>query len=298
VTKLAFYSRIRSVQQGYSSTTYFVTFVDNSSIVVQFRPASRPLDAARISSVRLRLGCLVPEAQLLQKIQNDTIFVYQMTRIPGNSFSSFLRTPDFVHFLPSIAAGMGHLLGKCYIPGSRTIDNQAWFEMAQEQMQAAADSDDPLLVVNQTHYRKMLDILRSGALNDLPLAITNDDISPTNIIVNNGILTGLVDWEHIEERPLGWELRAVFWMMGKGMGGGENYALHNNSLQIQDAFWKEFGAQLHVTVRQQRSAIQSAMQISAAASTCLYGKYNGAHVASLPSMLEYSIPPAFWSSEL
>jgi hypothetical protein len=83
--------------------------------------------------------------------------------------------------------------------------------MVQEKMQAAADSDDPLLVVNQTHYRKMLDILRSGALNDLPLAITNGDISPTNIIVNNnGILTGLVDWEHIEEWPLGWELRAVF----------------------------------------------------------------------------------------
>jgi hypothetical protein len=87
-------------------------------------------------------------------------------------------------------------------------------------------------------------------------------------------------------------------MMGKGMGGGENYVLHNNSLQIQDAFWKEFGAQLPVTVRQQRSAIQSAMQIGAATNTCLYGKYNGAHFASLPSMLEYSIPPAFWSSEL
>ncbi|KIM81967.1 hypothetical protein PILCRDRAFT_820851 [Piloderma croceum F 1598] len=141
----------------------------------------------------------------------------------------------------------------------------------------------------------MLDILRSGALNDLPLAITNDDISPTNIIVNNGILTGLVDWEYIEEWPLGWELKAIFWMVGKGMGEGEDYALHDNTLQIEDAFWKEFGAQLPVPVRQQRLAIQSAMQIGAAASTCLYGKYRGAHFASLPSMLEYSIPPAFWS---
>jgi hypothetical protein len=64
----------------------------------------------------------------------------------------------------------------------------------------------------------------------------------------NGILTGLVDWEYIEEWPLGWELRAVFWTMGKGMGEDEDYVLRDNSPQIEDAFWKEFGARLPTEV--------------------------------------------------
>ena len=66
-TKDQVYRVVKSDQQGYSSTTYFVTFADNSSIVLQFRPASRPLDAATILSARSRLGCLVPDARLLQK---------------------------------------------------------------------------------------------------------------------------------------------------------------------------------------------------------------------------------------
>jgi hypothetical protein len=295
VLKDQVYQAVKSNQQGYSSTTYFITFEDDSSIVIQFRPASRPIDTVAVSSARSRLGSLVPEVQLLKKIQNDTVFVYQMARVPGSSFNELLNTPKFIHLLPSIALGFGCLLGKCYIPGSRTGDNQAWFEVAQKHIQAAVDSDDPLVLVNRTHYRKLLDILHGGTLDDLPLAISNDDISPTNIIVDEGVLTGLVDWEYSYQWPLGWETRAVFWLMG--MGTGEHYVLHDNALEIADAFWKGFGAHLPDIVRKQSTAIQSAMQIGAALSTSLHGRYSPGHFASLPVMLEYNIPPAFWSSE-
>jgi hypothetical protein len=124
------YQVVRSDQQGYSSTTYFVTFADNSSVIIQFRPASRPLDPATVSSARARLGSLVPEIHLVKIIQNDSVLVYQMTRLPGEPFNRLAKTPEFIHLLPSIAASVGHLLGKCCIPGSRTAENHAWLEIA------------------------------------------------------------------------------------------------------------------------------------------------------------------------
>jgi len=269
----------------------FVTFADSSSIVLQFRPASRPLDTAAFSSVRSQLGSLVPDIQLLNKIQNGLVLVYKMTRLPGDSFSEIAKTPDFIHLLPFIAASVGHLLGKCYIPGSRSGDNHAWLELAQEHIRSAVDSNEPSVVVHQTHYRQLLDVLRSGTLDDLPLAISNNDVSPTNIIIHKGVSAGLVDWEDVYQWPLGWETRAVFWLMGTGRD--EDYISHGNASHIADAFWKAFWAQLPAVVRTQSTAIRSAMQIGAALSTSLGGRYNAGHFASLPVMLSYNIPLAF-----
>jgi hypothetical protein len=82
-----------------------------------------------------------------------------------------------------------------------------------------------------------------------------------------------------------------FWLMGDEHD--EDYVLYGNAFQIVDAFWKGFWAQLPTAVRAQSTEIQSAMQVGAALSTCVNGKYSIAHWASLPVMLAYniSIPP-------
>jgi hypothetical protein len=288
------YQAVKSRSQGFPSTTYFVTFADSSSIVIQFRPVSRPIDTKAVSSARSRLGCLVPEFQLLDIIENNSVLVYKMTRLPGDSFSMLMDTPEFIHLLPSIAENMGHLLGMCFIPCSRAGDDRTWFEVVQKHLLFAAESNDPLVVVNRSHYRRLLEVVRSGALDDLPVAISNDDVSPTNIIVDRHAV-GLVDWEYVVHYPLGYETRAVFWLMGRGLD--EYYELYENAPQVEDAFWKGFGAQLPDTVRKQSVAIQSAMQVGAALSTCVFGKYTPGHFASLPFMLKYNIPPAFLASE-
>jgi len=66
------YQAIKSSSQGFPSTTYFITFTNNSSIVIQFHPVSHPIDMMVVSSVRSCLGCLVPEFQLLNTIKNNS----------------------------------------------------------------------------------------------------------------------------------------------------------------------------------------------------------------------------------
>jgi hypothetical protein len=150
------------------------------------------------------------------------------------------------------------------------------------------------VVIHRAHYRQLLDVLLSGALDDLPLAISTDDVSPTNIIVNKGVSAGLVDWEYISHWPLGWDTPAIFWLMGNGRD--DHYVLHENAVQIADAFWKAFGAQLPSAIHAQSTAIESAMRFGAALSASVGGRYNAGHLASLPVMLDYNIPPAFWLS--
>jgi hypothetical protein len=131
-------------------------------------------------------------------------------------------------------------------------------------------------------------------LDDLPVAISNDDVSPSNIIVDRDTV-GLVDWEYVAHYPLGYETRAVFWLMGRGFN--ESYGLYENAPRVEDTFWKIFGTQLPDAVRKQSAAIQSAMQVGAALSTCVFGKHTKGNFASLPFMLKYNIPLAFLEPE-
>jgi hypothetical protein len=125
-----------------------------------------------------------------------------------------MDTLEFIHLLSSIVENMGHLLGKCFIPGSRVGDDQTWFEVVQKHLLSAAESDDLLVTDCCSHYCELLEVVRSGALDDLSVAISNDDVSPTNIIVDRGAVS-LVDWEYVVHYPLGYETRAVFWLMGR-----------------------------------------------------------------------------------
>jgi len=205
-----------------------------------------------------------------------------------------MDAPEFIHLLPSIIKNMGHLLGMCFIPCSRAGDDWMWFEGVQKHLLSAAESTDPLVIVNCSHYCRLLEVVHSGALDDLPVTISNDDVSPINIIVDSDVV-GLVDWEYVVHYPLGYETRVVFWLMGRGLD--ECYELHENAPQVEDAFWKGFVAQLPGTVHKQSATIQSVMQVGATLSTCVFGKYTPGHFASLPLMLKYNIPPAFLASE-
>jgi len=283
---------VASDQQGYASTTYFVTFSDSSPIVLQFRPKCRLLLEDNFRIARSRLRSLVPDVRFLKEIEGS-ILVYELTRVPGCSFNQFLKTPDFIPLLPSVAAGVGRLLGMSYVPGSRAGDDKAWSGLFEHHLQAAVDSVDPLVAANRIHYATLLSDLRAGALDDLPLSISNDDISPTNLIVSlQGTVTGLVDWEDVCEWPIGYENKAIFWLMGTGWE--EGYTRYDNANLIAECFWTAFGSCLPDNVRIQSAAMQSAMKIGAALSTSMGGTYNAGHLASLQYMLAYKIPPGFF----
>ncbi|TDL16690.1 hypothetical protein BD410DRAFT_795087 [Rickenella mellea] len=279
---------VPSVQQGYSSTTFLVSFADSTSVVLQFRPKNRPLVEENFLTARSRLGDLVPSMKFLKEV-DGSIHVYELTRIDGCSFSVFVKSPDYVAFLPSIAGGMGRMLGMCYVPGSRAGDENEWSDLVQHHLQAAIESVDPLVLPNRSLYTSLLSDLRSGILDELPLAITNEDISPTNLMVSaRGVVTGLVDWEDVGKYPVGFEAKALFWLMGVGMDDG--YVQHHNAGQAANCFWVAFFSQLPEGVRKQWKAVEFAMNIGAALATTINGECNFGHFASLQDMLSYRIP--------
>jgi hypothetical protein len=266
---------------------------------LQFRPTSRPLLSLLnddFDAIRSRLGSLVPDIRLLKEV-DGSILVYELTRMPGSTFNEFIMNPNSIPLLPSVAAGLGRLLGMSCIPGSRAGDNKFWTDLVEQHLQAAVDSLDPLVIVNQSHYATLLADLRAGVLDDLPLAISNDDISPTNLMVSSqGRVTGLVDWEYVCRLPVGYETRAVFWLMGTGTD--EGYVLHDNASLIAESFWTAFSASLPDDIPKQRVAIQFAMKIGAALSTSIAGTYNRGHFMSLQDMLAYEIPSLHGASEM
>ena len=63
-----------------------------------------------------------------------------------------------------------------------------------EELEKAVQTENPLLLSFKADF--ILERVQSGALDDLPLSITNGNLSPTNLMVTEqGVVSGLVDWE-------------------------------------------------------------------------------------------------------
>ena len=103
--------------QGYSSTTYIATFANGNSVVLQFRPSDRAIDLDYFKTARMQIGDLAPLTRLLTK-HEDSLLVYELSRIVGVSFSELRKVPNFVRLLPTVAESMGILLGKCCMENS------------------------------------------------------------------------------------------------------------------------------------------------------------------------------------
>ena len=92
--------------QGYSSTTYIATFLNGTSIVLQFRPSDRAIDVEYFNTARMQIGDLTPSTRLLTK-HEDSLLVYELSRIAGVSFCELRKVPNFVWLLPTVAEGVG-----------------------------------------------------------------------------------------------------------------------------------------------------------------------------------------------
>ena len=100
-------------------------------------------------------------------------------------------------------------------------------------------AQNPLLVSFKDDFTAMLERVQSGALDDLPFSISNGDMNPTNLMVTEqGVVSGLVDWEMMDIWPLGFDLGAIHWIMGSGFG--EKYSLYENADEIEKRFWVAF----------------------------------------------------------
>jgi len=96
------------------------------------------------------------------------------------------------------AEGVGRLLAKCLIPGTRCGVDRArdgWFEQVMSELDMACATEDPVLQPYKSEFVKVRDAVAAGGLDDLPLAFKNGDMHALNILVTEtGEVGGLVDF--------------------------------------------------------------------------------------------------------
>lgn len=212
------------------------------------------------------------------------VWVYEMTRLPGVSLSEIIRDPVYAPgCLPDVAVGIGELLGRSRITRTRTRSKESedqegviatmGFAQMEEQLTMAVNSTDPKITPYKEVYQGLLEEVRafwreSESESDevrgrVWMEVSNDDVSPTNIIVqvqtNTGQditpdanqnqkrqqeqrqtvkISGLVDWQFVLLKPLGYSAHALFWLIGWGIG--DKYVLHPNAREIERAFWRGY----------------------------------------------------------
>lgn len=60
------------------------------------------------------------------------------------------------------------------------------------------------------------------------------------MVTEQVVVAGLVDWEMMRIWPLGFDLCAIHWIKGSGLGN--EYSLHENADEIENKFWVAFMA--------------------------------------------------------
>jgi len=286
--------------QGYSSTTYIVTFSEgdtSSDVILQLRKPDRYLNIAALETARGMLGDLVPAARLLMEYQQPTggrLLAYEMSRIPGVSLGEFSSTSKYVDCLPVTAESLGALLGKCCVPGQPAPSG--FKRSIRDNIEKAAKSTDPLLAPYLDDFRELLDM--KHVLDCLPMAIGNGDLQFSNIFVDeDGRVAGLVDWENdLHKAPLGFDLCFLQWLLGdfRPLFVGGEYKRYPNAAVIEDRFWTSFFAHLPPAVHLTNTFIaelELTMRFGAVFFHAIDGKCNlPPCIGLLRLQLDYTIP--------
>lgn len=126
----------------------------------------------------MQIGDLAPLARLLTK-HEGSVLVYELSRIAGVAFCELHKVPNFIRLLPTVAEGTGILLGKCCMENSSYRTDKIWASVVED-LKKAAQTKDPLLLSFKADFTAILERVQSGALDNLPLSITNGDFQLTS----------------------------------------------------------------------------------------------------------------------
>ncbi|KLO07231.1 hypothetical protein SCHPADRAFT_657290 [Schizopora paradoxa] len=256
---------------AHTCPTYFATTASrDSSFVLQFRTRDRALvEPSVYETVKESLGDLAPSTKLLGEHEHNgvTYLVYEQSRLPGQTISRLFRKTDV---LPTAAEGVGRLLAKCIIPGTRCgTDRARWFDEVMSKLTLACDSTNPLVEPYKPDFVEVRDAVMAGGLDNLPLAVSNGDFNAINILATaNGEVGGVVDWEAsaFQERPLGTWLSVVMWI--KCLPRLDRYDEYENTAEIEKRFWKGFFSSVPQEVAEQRDALSLAMKVGVILYNC------------------------------
>ncbi|KIJ39114.1 hypothetical protein M422DRAFT_68920 [Sphaerobolus stellatus SS14] len=226
--------------QGFASMTYEVIFTDDTTVVLQCRSRADPDHAECYHKARSILHDFAPSIELIGKDEDqngNTVWFYEMSRIPGQSVSTLIRSPS-LDIQINLANTSAELLAlKMHIPG-RFVDDEE-VAVHSKWLEALCTSEDPTFVQDRVIFQRLLD--NCLELKGLPLAIDNGDFSPTNVMTDDlGKISGVVDWESVAYLPLGFRFCFIIFITAfhKLFGRKASHTSEEDALQIERVFWR------------------------------------------------------------
>lgn len=92
------------------------------------------------------------------------------------------------------------------------------------------------------------------------------------MVTEQGVVSGLVDWEMMCIWPLGFDLGAIHWIKGSGLGKG--YSLYDNADEVENEnwFWAAFMSSVPRYVAGNLVALQFAMKVGTVLNSVSCGK--------------------------
>ncbi|KAF1345886.1 hypothetical protein BDV97DRAFT_401267 [Delphinella strobiligena] len=199
--------------QGMYSETIIVTHQDGSKSVIQFR--AEVLDVLPFAEARKLLGSLVPVVHVLrdEELEDADIWPVYLSYIPGECWAASKKQDEAV-FNISVTRSLAQALTKCFInaPSAATVG-------------VVVAKSDRLLGCGREGIEPFLTSIRdlrasAGVLEKLPLFFSHLDLGMMNIMVEDGCVSGIVDWElSPPPLPFGMGLSRIHDLAGQYLNG-------------------------------------------------------------------------------
>ncbi|KAK8153007.1 hypothetical protein BKA80DRAFT_285735 [Phyllosticta citrichinensis] len=279
--------------QGFFSRTVIVTLEDGDQVVIQFRREALDLECFHLA--RRTLGSVVPEIELLhdKELDDNAIFTYRMTCMPGKMWLDAMRGPDPPNKLVTANKSLGRVLSRGLIQGdtAKVVD-----DTLRPHLELLLSSSDAQIRQFDDTTRHLLANL--DALKVLPLWVTHFDLNEVNMLLDEHCeVSGLIDWELSTPLPFGMAFNRIHTLAGE-YSGGEFY-MPPEFEQAERGFWDEVWEGVSEGVRGLVEANLEAVQLAVRLATLLDAfeqrdgkleRYNPVVVKALGKHLTYRIP--------
>ncbi|KAG8411742.1 hypothetical protein J3458_015327 [Metarhizium acridum] len=278
--------------QGFFSRTMIVTLQNGDEVVIQFRP--EPMDLHPFKLARQCLGSAVPHIERVQdeELQEDDIWVYAMTRIPGKPWSEGVRGKG-PEAIITINKTLGKILSRGYVKAN---SDDVVHDKVRPHLEQLLSSQDESAAPFKHVANDLLG--RLDQIKVLPLFIAHFDLNAMNILVNETCeVSGIVDWELSTPLPFGMGFGRIHDLAGEFSEG--EFHVTDQFEEAERGFWHEVieGVPEHIrrVLEENFDAVQTAVMVGTLLDAFEImdgevGSCNPVAAKALPKLLSYRVP--------
>lgn len=253
--------------------------------MIQFR--IQPLDLECFTKARLLFGEVVPQVSQLhdEELNRLGLTIYAMTYMPGQCW---MHVPSSeVEKRVKTAQSLGTILGRGLVEDQSTDVVDTFVLPCLKRFRDSINASTKVL---QPHVDRL--IASSNRLKKLPLYFSHHDLNEMNVLVEeDGMVSGLVDWECAKALPFGMGLHRVLDTIVANNSQGE-IEIPPSSKEAEAAFWDSVLSDAPAIVLGNLEDVQTALHAGSLifAFTEKHLEDPGPHSAFLAALLTYRLP--------